>query len=218
VDVHRGTRAQHTSRNATPRKLREFGVNFVRCSHYSHGRRLLRRVRQRGKSSCGWKCPHGICCISAPMLDSTWIARCANESAVHGAANGRNHPSVMIWGAGLNEGIKLAAFDTPQNNLCLSEDSTRPTTAARPPGHHAPTHLYILRPNHYLRFVQIEEESLHLHVANRREDSPDKQLRTYAQTDYHTGHPPPLEQLFHYAPTLQRQISSSITPHACPLW
>ena len=134
-----GHAAPNNQQKRDAAKLREFGVNFVRCSHYP-----MADAFYEGCDSVGvllWvEMPSWHCCI-APMLDSTWIARCANEVRFM-VRNGRNHPSVMIWGAGLNEGIKLAAFDTPQNNLCLSEDSTRPTTAARPQGTDAPNNIY----------------------------------------------------------------------------
>ena len=108
--------------------LREYGCNFVRCSHYP-----MADAFYNGCDSVGlllWvEFPSWHCC-NPPSTDATWIARCADEVRFM-VRNGRNHPSVMLWGAGLNEGTKNAAFDTPQNALCLSEDSTRPTTAAR---------------------------------------------------------------------------------------
>jgi Beta-galactosidase/beta-glucuronidase len=119
--------------------LREYGCNFARCSHYP-----MADAFYQGCDSVGlllWvEMPSWHCCI-APSTDATWVGRCANE--VHFMVrNGRNHPCVMVWGAGLNEGMKTAAFDTPQNDLCISEDSTRPTTAARPQGTDAPNNIY----------------------------------------------------------------------------
>jgi beta-galactosidase len=45
--------------------------------------------------------------------------------------NGRNRASIAIWGAGLNEGAKSPVYEKPMNDLCLAEDPTRPTSAAR---------------------------------------------------------------------------------------
>ena len=119
--------------------LREFGCNFVRCSHYP-----MADAFYEGCDSVGlllWvEIPSWHCCIG-PSTDATWVGRCADEVRFM-VRNGRNRPSVMIWGAGLNEGRQDAAFDTPQNNLCISEDSTRPTTAARFGGTESTGNIY----------------------------------------------------------------------------
>ena len=111
--------------------LREWGCNFLRCSHYPMDDAFYDACDSVGLllwvEIPAWH--YG----SAPSTDTTWVRRCANELRFM-VRNGRNHPSVMIWGAGCNEATKDAVFETPMNSLCLAEDSTRPTTGARQAG------------------------------------------------------------------------------------
>ncbi len=112
--------------------LREWGCNFVRCSHYP-----MDDAFYDGCDSVGlllWvEVPSWHCCATQPTTNSTWVGRMQNELRFM-VRNGRNRASIAIWGAGLNEGAKSQAFDQPMNEMCLAEDPTRPTSAARQAG------------------------------------------------------------------------------------
>ncbi|MBN1308630.1 MAG: hypothetical protein JXA18_11970, partial [Chitinispirillaceae bacterium] len=109
--------------------LREWGCNFVRCAHYP-----MDDAFYDGCDSVGlllWvEVPSWHCCDAEPTTNSTWVERMKNELRFM-VRNGRNRASIAIWGAGLNEAKKSPAYETPMNTMCLAEDPTRPTSAAR---------------------------------------------------------------------------------------
>jgi beta-galactosidase len=112
--------------------LREWGCNFVRCSHYP-----MDDAFYDGCDSVGliqWvEVPSWHCCSTQPTTNATWVGRMKDE-LLFMVRNGRNRASIAIWGAGLNEGAKSSAYETPMNTTCLTEDPTRPTSAARQAG------------------------------------------------------------------------------------
>jgi beta-galactosidase len=120
--------------------LREWGCNFVRCSHYP-----MDDAFYDGCDSVGlllWvEVPSWHCCSTVPTTDPTWVGRMKNE-LLFMVRNGRNRASIAIWGAGLNEGAKSAVFETPMNTTCLAEDPTRPTSAARQAGSEASGNIF----------------------------------------------------------------------------
>jgi beta-galactosidase len=111
--------------------LREYGCNFVRCSHYP-----MDDAFYDGCDSAGlllWVEVPSWCYNVVPTTNTTWVGRMADELRFM-VRNGRNRPSIAIWSVGLNEATKTAAFETPQNTLCHAEDPTRPTSAPRRSG------------------------------------------------------------------------------------
>jgi beta-galactosidase len=112
--------------------LREWGCNFVRCSHYP-----MDDAFYDGCDSVGliqWvEVPSWHCCATIPSTNATWVGRMKDE-LLFMVRNGRNRASIAIWGAGLNEGAKSSVYETPMNTTCLAEDPTRPTSAARQAG------------------------------------------------------------------------------------
>jgi beta-galactosidase len=112
--------------------LREWGCNFVRCSHYP-----MDDAFYDGCDSAGlllWvEVPSWHCCSTQPTTNTTWVGRMDNELRFM-VRNGRNRACIAIWGAGLNEAAKSSAYETPKNTMCLTEDPTRPTSAARQAG------------------------------------------------------------------------------------
>jgi beta-galactosidase len=120
--------------------LREWGCNFVRCSHYP-----MDDAFYDGCDSVGlllWvEVPSWHCCATQPTTDATWVGRMDNELRFM-VRNGRNRASIAIWGAGLNEGAKSPAYETPKNDMCLAEDPTRPTSAARQAGTESANNIF----------------------------------------------------------------------------
>jgi beta-galactosidase len=111
--------------------LREYGCNFVRCSHYP-----MDDAFYDGCDSVGlllWVEVPSWCYNVVPTTNTTWVGRMADELRFM-VRNGRNRPSIAIWSVGLNEATKTAAFETPQNTLSHAEDPTRPTSAPRRSG------------------------------------------------------------------------------------
>jgi beta-galactosidase len=112
--------------------LREWGCNFVRCSHYP-----MDDAFYEGCDSAGlmlWvEVPAWHCCATKPTTNTTWVGRMENEVRFM-VRNGRNHPSIAVWGPGLNEAEQSDEYERPMNTLCLNEDPTRPTTGARQAG------------------------------------------------------------------------------------
>jgi beta-galactosidase len=112
--------------------LREWGCNFVRCSHYP-----MDDAFYDGCDSAGlllWvEVPAWHCCATKPSTNATWVGRMENELRFM-VRNGRNRASIAVWGAGLNEAEQSDEYERPMNTLCLNEDPTRPTTGARQSG------------------------------------------------------------------------------------
>ena len=120
--------------------LREWGCNFVRCSHYP-----MDDAFYDGCDSVGlllWvEVPSWHCCATQPTTDATWVSRMDNELRFM-VRNGRNRASIAIWGAGLNEAAKSVSYETAKNTMCLAEDPTRPTSAARGAGSEASGNIF----------------------------------------------------------------------------
>lgn len=120
--------------------LREWGCNFARCAHYP-----MDDAFYDGCDSVGlllWvEVPSWHCCDTKPTTNATWVDRMKNELRFM-VRNGRNRASIAIWGVGTNEGAKSQAFDGPMNELSLSEDPTRPTSAARQAGTESSNNIF----------------------------------------------------------------------------
>ncbi len=120
--------------------LREYGCNFVRCSHYP-----MDDAFYDGCDSVGlllWvEVPSWHCCSTQPSTNATWVGRMQDELRFM-VRNGRNRACIAIWGAGLNEAAKSDAYEKPMNTLCLQEDPTRPTSAARQAGTESPNNNF----------------------------------------------------------------------------
>ena len=112
-------------------RIKEAGCNFVRCSHYLQDDAFLDACDRLGillwVEIPGWHCCNNG---GQPSHDSTWVRRHSDalRSTIRTA---RNHASVAIWGAGINEANSDPEIETPLNALAHAEDSTRPTSVGR---------------------------------------------------------------------------------------
>lgn len=97
--------------------------NMVRCSHYPQSEAFLDACDELGmmvwEEAPGW----------GYLGDSTWLA-VAYQNVHDMIVRDRNHPSIIIWGARLNETPNNIPFDTSTNELAHSLDDSRPTSGA----------------------------------------------------------------------------------------
>jgi beta-galactosidase len=101
----------------------ELNCNMVRCSHYPQSEDFYDRCDEIGlmawEEAPGWDY----------LGDAGWLAR-AYRDVGDMIARDRNHPSIIIWGARLNETSNDTAFWTSTNELAHSLDDSRPTAGA----------------------------------------------------------------------------------------
>jgi beta-galactosidase len=109
---------------------RELNCNMVRCSHYPQSEAFFDACDEVGlmawEEAPGW---------GSPLGNAEWKAR-----AVHAVGQmvgrDRNHPSIIIWGARLNETPDDVALYTKTRNLAHRLDDSRQTTGAMVGGKH----------------------------------------------------------------------------------
>ncbi|MBN1130919.1 MAG: DUF4982 domain-containing protein [Chitinispirillaceae bacterium] len=109
--------------------LHEGGCNFVRCSHYLQDDAFFDACDSLGLLS--WvEIPAWASGFTPQASMQPFTDRCieANRSNIR---VGRNHPSIAIWGAGLNEGWQSTAWEQIMHDAAKKEDTTRPTTQSR---------------------------------------------------------------------------------------
>ena len=97
--------------------------NMVRCSHYPQSEAFLDACDELGlmawQEAPGW----------GYLGDAAWLAL-ADRDIADMIVRDRNHPSVIIWGARLNESPDDTAFYTGTNELAHALDDSRPTAGA----------------------------------------------------------------------------------------
>jgi beta-galactosidase len=101
----------------------ELNCNMVRCSHYPQSADFYAACDEIGlmawEEAPGWDY----------LGDDAWLAR-AYRDVGDMIIRDRNHPSIIVWGARLNETANDAAFYTGTNELAHSLDDSRPTVGA----------------------------------------------------------------------------------------
>jgi len=102
---------------------RELNCNMVRCSHYPQSEAFYDACDELGlmawEEAPGW----------GYLGDDSWLAL-AYRDIGEMIVRDRNHPSIIIWGARLNETPNDTAFYTSTNELAHSLDDSRPTAGA----------------------------------------------------------------------------------------
>jgi beta-galactosidase len=102
---------------------RELNCTMVRCSHYPQSEAFFDACDELGllawEEAPGW----------GYLGDSSWLALAARDIGQM-IVRDRNHPSIVIWGARLNETPGDAAFYTHSNELAHALDDSRPTAGA----------------------------------------------------------------------------------------
>jgi beta-galactosidase len=102
---------------------RELNCTMVRCSHYPQAEAFFDACDELGllawEEAPGW----GF------LGDDAWKAL-AYRDVGEMIVRDRNHPSIIIWGARLNETPNDTAFYTSTNELAHTLDDSRPTAGA----------------------------------------------------------------------------------------
>jgi beta-galactosidase len=101
----------------------ELNCNMVRCSHYPQSADFYDACDEVGlmawEEAPGW----------GYLGDASWLAL-AYRDIGDMITRDRNHPSIIIWGARLNETPDNTTFYTSTNSLAHSLDDSRPTAGA----------------------------------------------------------------------------------------
>jgi beta-galactosidase len=102
---------------------RELNFNMVRCAHYPQAEAFYDACDKLGllawEEAPGW----------GYLGDDAWKAL-AYRDIGEMIVRDRNHPSIIIWGARLNETPNDTAFYTSTNELAHTLDDSRPTAGA----------------------------------------------------------------------------------------
>jgi beta-galactosidase/beta-glucuronidase len=105
--------------------LKDMGCNFIRLSHYPQDPHFMDALDELGI----------MCWVELPgwggwSKDAVFQARSV-WNVRDMIRRDRNHPSVIIWGCGINECDQEPTFETNLQAQAKSEDTTRKTTMAR---------------------------------------------------------------------------------------
>jgi beta-galactosidase len=102
---------------------RELNCTMVRCSHYPQSEAFFDACDELGllawEEAAGW----------GYLGDAAWLAL-ASRDIGQMIVRDRNHPSIVIWGARLNETPGDQAFYTATNELAHGLDDSRQTAGA----------------------------------------------------------------------------------------
>ena len=110
---------------AADARIIRYGLNcnMVRCSHYPQSEAFFDACDEIGllawEEAPGW----------GYLGDESWLALAYRDLADM-IVRDRNHPSIIIWGARLNETPDDTAFYTSTNELAHALDDSRPTAGA----------------------------------------------------------------------------------------
>ncbi len=110
--------------------IRNAGCNCVRHSHYLQDDAFMEACDELGLISWvelpGWG-THGL---NPGEVPAQWRQR--NRDGLRATIrHARNHPSIVIWGAGINEARQDETEERELHKLARAEDPTRPTSQAR---------------------------------------------------------------------------------------
>jgi beta-galactosidase len=101
----------------------ELNCNMVRCAHYPHSEDFFDACDEVGlmawEEAPGWGYLGG----------DAWLARAARDIGEM-IIRDRNHPSIIIWGARLNETANDVPFYSRTNEIAHALDDSRPTAGA----------------------------------------------------------------------------------------
>jgi beta-galactosidase len=102
---------------------RELNCTMVRCSHYPQSEAFFDACDELGllawEEAPGW----------GYLGDQAWLAL-ASRDIGQMIVRDRNHPSIVIWGARLNETPNNVPFYSSTNQLAHALDDSRPTAGA----------------------------------------------------------------------------------------
>jgi beta-galactosidase len=103
----------------------ELNCNMVRCAHYPQSEDFYDACDEVGlmawEEAPGW----------GYLGDDAWLAL-AYRDIGQMITRDRNHPSIIVWGARLNETPNNVPFYTSTNELAHALDDSRPTAGAMP--------------------------------------------------------------------------------------
>jgi beta-galactosidase len=105
--------------------LKAMGCNYIRLSHYTQAPAFLDALDSLGIMA--WE---EVPTWQGANPTAAWI-NWHHQNIVDMIRRDRNHPSILLWGIGVNEGDNSAGFETPCQTLAKLEDSTHYTTAGR---------------------------------------------------------------------------------------
>lgn len=110
-------------------RLKDAGCNLVRTSHYLQDDEFLDACDSLGiclwSEIAGWHC-----CYAPETSDTLWVSR-NKQNIISNIRVCRNHPSVALYGVGINEATLDATLDAGFEATADAEDTTRSTTTAR---------------------------------------------------------------------------------------
>jgi beta-galactosidase len=102
---------------------RELNCTMVRCSHYPQSEAFYDACDELGllawEEAPGW----------GYLGDAAWLELASRDTGQM-IVRDRNHPSIVIWGARLNETPNNVPFYTSTNELAHALDDSRPTAGA----------------------------------------------------------------------------------------
>lgn len=102
----------------------ELGVNVVRTSHYPSSQAFLDECDRRGllvfTEIPGWQ----------HIGDEEW-KKIAEQNVVEMIHDGKNHPSIFLWGVRINESQDDDPFYQKTNDIAHHLDPSRPTSGVR---------------------------------------------------------------------------------------
>lgn len=156
-------------------RIKEAGANFVRDAHYLYDDAFMDAADKLGVMQ--WVEIPGWGNINPSSFGEAW--KQSNKDALYAAIRtARNHPSVVIWGAGINEMQQMVELETELNNIAKAEDPSRATSMGR--NYNTSNNIFDV----YGRNVYTEAQ---WNQAGLQNASPDPNAKGLLITE-HTGH------------------------------
>lgn len=156
-------------------RIKDAGANFVRDAHYLYDDAFMDAADKLGVMQ--WVEIPGWGNINPSSFGEAW--KQSNKDALYAAIRtARNHPSVVIWGAGINEMQQMVELETELNHIAKTEDPSRATSMGR--NYNTSNNIFDV----YGRNVYTEAE---WNAAGLPNKSPDSNAKGLLITE-HTGH------------------------------
>lgn len=156
-------------------RIKDAGANFVRDAHYLYDDAFMDAADKMGVMQ--WVEIPGWGNINPSSFGEAW--KQSNKDALYAAIRtARNHPSVVIWGAGINEMQQMVELETELNNIAKAEDPSRATSMGR--NYNTSNNIFDV----YGRNVYTEAQ---WNDAGLQNASPDPKAKGLLITE-HTGH------------------------------
>ncbi|CQR47246.1 Beta-galactosidase [Paraliobacillus sp. PM-2] len=157
------------------KRVKDAGANFVRDAHYLYDDAFMDAADELGVMQ--WVEIAGWGNINPASFGEEW--RQSNKDALYATIRvARNHPSIVIWGAGINEMQQDVALETELNNIAHQEDPTRATSMGR--NYNTDNNIFDVYGRNAYTEEQWKNQGLH-------NGSPDPDSYGLINTE-HTGH------------------------------